>query len=110
MIYVDFVIFLFYANFESILVPEDNGKHNLDGSAHNGYELVCVDDECSKPFRSYLVEGANYNLKCWICDNVNDDGDVKTIDHCNINEKYIGSALRDSNIKVKLNYESYFTT
>ena len=49
------------ADFESILVPEDNGKQNLNESYTNkyqkhvacsyGYKLVCVDDKFSKPFK-----------------------------------------------------------
>ena len=30
--------------------------------------------------------------KCWICDNVCDDGDAKVRDHCHITGKYRGSA------------------
>ena len=54
--------FMIYANFESILVPEDNGKKNSNESYTNkyqkhvacsyGYKLVCVDDKFSKPFKS----------------------------------------------------------
>ena len=46
--------FMTYADFESILVPEDNGKQNPNESYTNkyqkrvvcgyGYNLVCVDD------------------------------------------------------------------
>ena len=52
------------ANFESILVPEDNGKQNSNESYTNkykkhiacsyGYKLVCVDDQFSKYFKLYL--------------------------------------------------------
>ena len=55
--------FMIYADFESILVPEDNGNQNPDESYTNkyekyvacshGYKLVCVDDKFSKPFKSY---------------------------------------------------------
>ena len=47
-----------YADFESILVPEDNGKQNPNESYTNkyqhvdysyGYNLVCVDQKFSKP-------------------------------------------------------------
>ena len=54
---------MIYANFESILVSQDNGKQNPDESymkkfqkliaCSHGYKLVRADD--SKPFRSYLV-------------------------------------------------------
>ena len=51
---------MIYADFESILVTEDNGKQNPNesytrkyqkhvGSSY-GYKLVCVDDKFSKPF------------------------------------------------------------
>ena len=56
--------FLIYADFESILVPQNNGKQNPNESFTNkyqkhvacsyGYKLVCVDDKFSKPFKSYL--------------------------------------------------------
>ena len=59
---------MIYADFESILVPVDNGKQNIYKSYTNkyqkhvacsyGYKLVCVDDKFSKPFKSYL--GENY--------------------------------------------------
>ena len=49
------------ADFESILVPEDNGKQNPNESYGNkyqkpvacscGYKLICVDDKFSKPFK-----------------------------------------------------------
>ena len=64
--------FMFYADFESILVPEDNGMQNRNESyTHKyqkhaafsyGYKLVCVDDKFSKPFKSYLDRGAVYNF------------------------------------------------
>ena len=63
--------FMVYADFEIILVPEDNEKQNPNRSYTNkyqkhvacsyGYKLVCVDDKFSKPFKSYLVEDAVYN-------------------------------------------------
>ena len=63
---------MIYANFESILVPEDNGKQNQDEFYTNkyqkhvacsyGYKLVCVDDKLSKPFKPYLREDAVYNF------------------------------------------------
>ena len=55
--------FMIYADFESILVPEDNGKQNPNESyikkyqqyvfSSFGYKLVCVDDKFSKSFKSY---------------------------------------------------------
>ena len=49
--------FMNYADFESILVPEDNGKKNPEGSCSNkyqyhvacwyGYKLVCVHNKFS---------------------------------------------------------------
>ena len=63
---------MIYADFESILVPEDNGKQNPNESYINkyqnyvacsyGYKLVFVDDTFSKPFKSYLGEDAVYNF------------------------------------------------
>ena len=63
---------MIYADYESILVPDDNGKQNPNGSYINKYQkhvacsydykLVCVDDKFSKPFKSYLGEDAVYNF------------------------------------------------
>ena len=60
------------ADFESILVPEDNGKQNPNESYGNkyqkpvacscGYKLICVDDKFSKPFKWYLDKNAVYNI------------------------------------------------
>ena len=62
---------MIYADFESILVPGDNGKLNRDESHTNkyqknvacsyGYILVCV-DKFSKSFELYLGEDAVYNF------------------------------------------------
>ena len=59
---------MIYADFESILVLEDNGKQNANEVYTNkyqkhvarsyGYKLGCVDDNFSKPFKSYLGEDA----------------------------------------------------
>ena len=64
--------FIIYLDFESILVPEDDGKQNPIDSYTNkyqkhvaysyGYELVCADDKFRKPFKSYLGEYAVYNF------------------------------------------------
>ena len=50
---------MIYADFESILLPEDNGKQHLHEPYKNkyqkhvscsyGYELECVDNKYSKP-------------------------------------------------------------
>ena len=63
---------MIYADFERILVPEDNGKQNPNESYTNKYQkhiacsydykLVCVDDKFSKRFKSYLGEDVVYNF------------------------------------------------
>ena len=63
---------MIYADFESILVPEDNEKQNPVESHTNkhqkhvtcsyGYKLVCADDKLCKSFQSYLREDAVYNI------------------------------------------------
>ena len=63
---------MIYADFESIQVPEDNGKQNANELYTNkyekhvarsyGYKLVCVNDKFSKPFKSYLDEDVVYNF------------------------------------------------
>ena len=60
------------ADFESILVPEDNGKQNPEESYTSkyqkhiacsyGYKLVCVDDKFSKSFMSYLGKNSVCNF------------------------------------------------
>ena len=45
------------------------------------------------------------STKCCIYDNDYIDGDVKITDHFNITRKCRGSAHRDCNINVKLNYQ-----
>ena len=64
--------FMIYADFKSILLPQDNGKPNLNESDNNKYQkhvafsygckLVCVNDKFSKPFKSYLGEDDVYNF------------------------------------------------
>ena len=59
---------MFYEDFESILVLEDNRKQNLNESYTNkyqkhvafsyGYKIVCVDDKVSNLTISYLGEDA----------------------------------------------------
>ena len=61
-----------HAYFESILVLENNGKQNPNKSYTNkyqkhvpwsyGYELACVNDKFSKPFKPYLGKDAAYNF------------------------------------------------
>ena len=63
--------FMIYADFESILVSEDNGWQNPEESYANkyrkhilcsyGYKLVCVDDKFIKPFKTYL--GTKFSLQ-----------------------------------------------
>ena len=63
---------MIFADFESIFVPEDNGKQNLDQSYTSkyqkhvacsyGHKSVCVDDIFSKPFKSYLGQDSVYNF------------------------------------------------
>ena len=63
---------MIYADFENILVPQDNGKHNQNESYTNkyqkhaacnyGYKIVCVDEKFRKSFKAYLGEDAVYNF------------------------------------------------
>ena len=56
--------FMIYADFESIPVPEDNGRQSPNESYTNkyqkhvacsyGYKLVCVHDKFTKLFKPYL--------------------------------------------------------
>ena len=55
-------LFMIYADFESILVPEDNGKQNPKESYTNKYQKVYVDDKFSKSFKSHLGEDAVDNF------------------------------------------------
>ena len=64
--------FIIYTDFESILVPVNNGKQNPKDSYTNnyqkhiacsyGYKLVCVGDRFSKLFKAYFGEYAVYNF------------------------------------------------
>ena len=55
--------FMIYADFESILVPDDNEKQNSTESYTNKYKkhvacsygdkFICADDKFTKPFKSY---------------------------------------------------------
>ena len=63
--------FIIHEDFESILVPENNGKQNPKEpytnkyqkhiACSNSYKLVCV-DRFSKPFKTYLGKDAAYNF------------------------------------------------
>ena len=63
--------FIIYADFKSILVPENNGKQKPEESYTNkyqkyiasryGYILVSVDDGFSKPFKTCLGKDSVYN-------------------------------------------------
>ena len=65
-------LFIVYADFDSILVPEDNIKQNQEEpyrkkyqkhiACCKGYKLVCVDDTFSKAFKTRLEENAVYNF------------------------------------------------
>ena len=77
---------MMYADFESILKPEDNGKQNLEKSYTNkyqkhfawsySYKLACADDKFCKPFETYLGKHSVYNFinyvieKCKYCSDV----------------------------------------
>ena len=64
--------FMIYANFESILVLQDNVKQSPNEcytkkyqkhvACSYGYKLVRFDDKFSKPVKSYLDEEAVYNF------------------------------------------------
>ena len=62
--------FMIYEDFESIPVPEYNGKQNPNESYTNkyqkhvacSYKLVCVNDKFSKTLKSYLGENPVYNF------------------------------------------------
>ena len=64
--------FMIYADFESILVPDNNEKQNPKEFYRNkyqkhivfsyGYKLGCVDDKFSKPFKTYLGKDAVYSF------------------------------------------------
>ena len=61
--------FIIYADFESILVPENNGKqkqiykkYQNHIACSDGYKLVCFDDKISRSFKTYLGKDAIYNF------------------------------------------------
>ena len=78
--------FMIYVDFESILLPEDNGKQNPNESYTNkyqkhvacsyGYKLVCVDDKFIKPFKPYLREDAVYSFISSMIDEIKYCSDV----------------------------------
>ena len=58
---------IYNTDFDSILVPKDNGKENPDesyttnkyrkhGACSYAYKFICVDDKFSKRFKSYCSE------------------------------------------------------
>ena len=65
-------LLIIYADFESILAPENNGKQNPEESCSKkyqkhiacsyGYKLVCVHDKFNKPFKAYLGKDTIYNF------------------------------------------------
>ena len=71
---------MIYADFESILIPEDNGKQNPNESYTNkyqkyftcsyGYKFKCVDDKFSKP-KKYLGKDNVYNFISSMVEEVN---------------------------------------
>ena len=60
--------FMFYGDFESILVQDNNVKQNLEESYASkyqkhiawgyGYKLLCIDNKFCKPFQTYLGKDA----------------------------------------------------
>ena len=98
---------MIYADFENILVPEENGNQNPDLFYTNKYQnhvpcsyrykLVCVNDKPSKPFKSYLGEDTVQQFitrmvkESIYCNRVikkHFNGDVKVRDHCHITLPY----------------------
>ena len=63
---------MIYADFESILIPEDNRKQYPEKVCTNkcqkhvacsyGYKFVCVDYKFSKSFKSYLSKDVVYSF------------------------------------------------
>ena len=80
--------FIIYSNFESILMPEDNRRQIPNESYTNkyqnnvaysyGYQLRCVDDNFSWPFKSYLGANAIYNFVNSMLEESKFGGDVMT--------------------------------
>ena len=65
-------LFIIYGDTENALMPEDNEKQNPKESYTNKHqkyiacnyynELVCVDDQFSKHFKTYLGKDTVYNF------------------------------------------------
>ena len=58
-------LLIIYADFESILALENNGKQNPEESCSSKYQkhkLVCVDDKFNKHFKTYLGKDTIYNF------------------------------------------------
>ena len=63
---------MIYADSDCILVPEADGKQNLEESYTSkyqkyipysyGYKLLCVNDKFSKPFKTYLDNDPVYKF------------------------------------------------
>ena len=63
---------MIYADFQSILISEDNGKQNYEITypfsyrtsvvCSYGYKLARVDNKFNKPFKLYLSENTVYNF------------------------------------------------
>ena len=63
---------MIYADSDCILVPEADGKQNLEESYTNkyqkyipysyGYKLPCVNDKFNKPFKTYLDNDPVYKF------------------------------------------------
>ena len=72
---------MIYADLESILVPEHNGKQNPNDSYTKKYKkhVACADDKFSKPFKSYLGKDAVYNFISSIIEESEYCSDVKII-------------------------------
>ena len=77
------------------MIDESQYFSNVMKKNFNKEPVMSIDDN----------EDFENSTKCWICDNSYVDGDVKGRDHCHITGKYRGSAHRDFNINVKLNYK-----
>ena len=97
--------FMICADFESILLPEDNRKQNLNESYTNkyqkhvacsyGYKLVCVDDKFIKPFKSYLGKDVVYNSTSSIIEEKSYCSDVIK-KHFNKNLRWLKKIMKNS--------------
>ena len=94
---------MIYADFESILVPEDNRKQNHEESYTNKFKKHVA---CNKE-RVMVKEddGFGNSTKCWISGNIYVDDDGKVRDHCHITGKDRGFEHRDYNSNVILNHK-----